>query len=27
VDAWTIKVAEFATGKNGQLDLKEALPK
>ena len=27
VDAWTIRVAEFATGKNGQLDLKEALPK
>jgi len=27
VDAWTIRVAEFATGKDGQLDLKEALPK
>ena len=27
VDAWTIKVAAFATGQNGQLDLKEALPK
>ncbi|MDZ4202289.1 MAG: nitrite/sulfite reductase [Gallionella sp.] len=27
VDAWTIKVAEFATQKDGQLDLKEALPK
>jgi sulfite reductase (NADPH) hemoprotein beta-component len=27
VDAWTVRVAEFATGKDGQLDLKEALPK
>jgi len=27
VDAWTLKVAEFATAKDGQLDLKEALPK
>ena len=27
VDAWTVKVAEFATAKDGQLDLKEALPK
>ena len=27
VDAWTIKVAAFATEKDGQLDLKEALPK
>lgn len=27
VDAWTLKVAEFATQKDGQLDLKEALPK
>lgn len=27
VDAWTIRAAEFATGKDGQLDLKEALPK
>ena len=27
VDAWTIRVAEFATEKDGQLDLKEALPK
>lgn len=27
VDAWTVKVAAFATGKDGQLDLKEALPK
>ncbi|MDP1633590.1 MAG: hypothetical protein Q8L69_02765 [Gallionellaceae bacterium] len=27
VDAWTVKVAEFATTKDGQLDLKEALPK
>jgi sulfite reductase (ferredoxin) len=27
VDAWTIKVAAFATAKDGQLDLKEALPK
>ncbi len=27
VDAWTVKVAAFATEKDGQLDLKEALPK
>jgi sulfite reductase (ferredoxin) len=27
VDAWTIRVAAFATEKDGQLDLKEALPK
>jgi len=27
VDAWTLKVAEFAAAKDGQLDLKEALPK
>ncbi|MBK9162256.1 MAG: hypothetical protein IPM27_12200 [Nitrosomonadales bacterium] len=27
VDAWTLKVAAFATEKDGQLDLKEALPK
>jgi sulfite reductase beta subunit-like hemoprotein len=27
VDAWTLRVAAFATGKDGQLDLKEALPK
>lgn len=27
VDAWTVKVAAFATGKDKQLDLKEALPK
>ncbi|GAB1234307.1 nitrite/sulfite reductase [Ferrigenium sp. UT5] len=27
VDAWTVRVAEFATAKDGQLDLKEALPK
>lgn len=27
VDAWTVKVAEFATSKDEQLDLKEALPK
>jgi len=27
VDAWTIKAAAFATEKDGQLDLKEALPK
>jgi len=27
VDAWTVRVAEFAAGKDGQLDLKEALPK
>jgi hypothetical protein len=27
VDAWTVKVAAFATGKDAQLDLKEALPK
>lgn len=27
VDAWTLRVAEFATQKDGQLDLKEALPK
>jgi len=27
VDAWTVRVAAFATGKDGQLDLKEALPK
>lgn len=27
VDAWTRKVAEFATARDGQLDLKEALPK
>ncbi|GAB4121922.1 MAG: nitrite/sulfite reductase [Sideroxydans sp.] len=27
VDAWTVRVAEFASTKDGQLDLKEALPK
>ncbi|GAB4126721.1 MAG: nitrite/sulfite reductase [Sideroxydans sp.] len=27
VDEWTRKVADFATAQNGQLDLKEALPK
>jgi sulfite reductase (NADPH) hemoprotein beta-component len=27
VDAWTVKVAAFATEKDGQLDLTEALPK
>jgi sulfite reductase (NADPH) hemoprotein beta-component len=27
VDAWTLRVAAFATEKDGQLDLKEALPK
>jgi sulfite reductase (ferredoxin) len=27
VDAWTVKVAAFAAEKDGQLDLKEALPK
>jgi sulfite reductase (NADPH) hemoprotein beta-component len=27
VDAWTVKVAAFATEKDAQLDLKEALPK
>lgn len=27
VDAWTVKVAEFATARDRQLDLKEALPK
>ena len=27
VDAWTVKAAAFATGKDGQLDLREALPK
>jgi sulfite reductase beta subunit-like hemoprotein len=27
VDAWTVKVAAFATEQDGQLDLKEALPK